>query len=44
MEKNVNTNELDKLRTKYHEIINSIPAMKRETTQYNVCDLNKALD
>ena len=39
MEINIDTNELIKLKNKYHEIINSIPAMKIETTQYNVCDL-----
>ena len=44
MEINIDINELDKLKKKYHEIINAIPVMKKETTQYNVCDLNKALD
>ena len=44
MEINIDINELDKLKKNYHEIINAIPVMKKETTQYNVCDLNKALD
>ena len=44
MEINIDTNKLNKLKNKYHEIIYSIPAMKREPTQYNVCDLNKDSD
>ena len=44
MEVNIDINELKEIKNKYHEIIEAIPEMKKETKQYDVLNLNKALD
>ena len=42
MEVDIDTNELNEIKYKYHEIIEAVPEMERETTQYKVWYLNEA--